>query len=50
MRKTDNILSSQARTVATGCPACIIQLLEGLQQQGGRVDVRHTIEVLADSI
>jgi glycolate oxidase iron-sulfur subunit len=49
-RKTDNIMSSQARTVATGCPGCIIQLLEGLQQLKGCVDVRHTIEVLADSI
>ena len=50
MRKRDNIVETGAETVATGCPACMMQLTDMLSQKGDRIKVRHAIEVYADTI
>ena len=47
-RKRDNIAKSQARVVATGCPACMLQITDMLSQAGMRVAVKHTVEIYAD--
>jgi glycolate oxidase iron-sulfur subunit len=47
-RKRDNIATSQARVVATGCPACMLQITDMLSQAGMRVTVKHTVEIYAD--
>ena len=49
-RKRDNIAASQCRVVATGCPACMLQITDMLSQAGLRVQVKHTVEVYAESL
>ena len=48
--KVQNILDQGAEQVATGCPACMIQLQDGLHSQAPGTLVRHTIEVLAQAM
>lgn len=49
-RKRDNVLKSGARTVATGCPGCMLQLTDMLSQARARVQVRHTVEIYAETL
>ena len=49
-RKRDNIAASQCRVVATGCPACMLQITDMLSQAGLRVQVKHTVEIYAESL
>lgn len=49
-RKITNALNTPARIVATGCPGCIIQITDGLNQRGAPLIVRHTMELLARSM
>ena len=49
-RKRDNIAASQCRAVATGCPACMLQITGMLSQAGMRVQVKHAIEIYAESL
>ena len=46
----DNIVASGAEVVATGCPACMMQLSDMLAHNGDSVTVKHTIEIYADSL
>ena len=45
-RKRRNIEQSGAETVATSCPACMIQLSNGMR---GRVAVKHVAQLLNDA-
>lgn len=45
--KSAAIIATAAEAVATGCPGCMMQLSDGLKQQGSPVRVIHTLEVLA---
>ena len=45
--KSAAILKTGAEAVVTGCPGCMMQLSDGLKQQGARTRVLHTLEVLA---
>ena len=47
-RKRDNIAKSQCPVVATGCPACMLQLTDMLSQAGDPVQVKHAVEVYAE--
>lgn len=47
--KTRSILATGAEAVATGCPACRLQLEKGLEQAGSSVPVVHTLEILSRS-
>jgi glycolate oxidase iron-sulfur subunit len=49
-RKRKNIVRSGAAVVATGCPACMLQITDLLSQAGDRVQVRHAIETYAESL
>ncbi len=49
-RKRDNIISTGCKTVATGCPACMIQIADKLSQEGDQVTVKHPIEIYAESL
>lgn len=49
-RKRDNIASSGAKTVATSCPACMLQMTDMLAQHGDNVRVRHVVEVFAETL
>ncbi len=46
-RKREAIEQSGAEVVATSCPACIIQLKNGLR---GQVAVKHVAELLREAI
>ncbi|MHB8758406.1 MAG: (Fe-S)-binding protein, partial [Bacillota bacterium] len=50
-RKAEDIATTGADTVATGCPACLLQLRQELHVAGQRrVAVRHTVELLAAAL
>jgi glycolate oxidase iron-sulfur subunit len=49
-RKRDNILQSGCQTVATSCPACMLQITDILSKAGDRISVRHVIEIYAESL
>lgn len=49
-RKRDNIVASGAEVVATGCPACMMQLTDLLSQSKDRVSVRHAVEIYAETL
>ena len=49
-RKRENIKKSQCAVVATGCPACMLQITDMLSQAGDQVQVRHAIEIYAESL
>lgn len=49
-RKRDNVVASGAGVVATGCPACMMQLTDMLARNNDSVQVKHTIEIYAESL
>lgn len=49
-RKRDNIVASQADIVATGCPACMMQLTDVLSRHGDRIRVCHPVELYAKQL
>jgi glycolate oxidase iron-sulfur subunit len=49
-RKLDFIKESGCSTVATGCPACMLQISDLLSQAGERINVKHAVEIYADSL
>jgi glycolate oxidase iron-sulfur subunit len=49
-RKRENIAQSHCRVVATGCPACMLQITDMLSQAGLRVQVKHTVEIYAEAL
>jgi len=48
--KSAAIRATGADAVVTGCPGCIMQLSDGLQQDGDKTRVLHTVELLARKI
>ena len=49
-RKRDSILESGCSTVATSCPACMLHISDMLSQAGEHVQVKHALEIYADSL
>ncbi|MFH2218636.1 MAG: (Fe-S)-binding protein [Pseudomonadota bacterium] len=47
-KKRDSILSTGCRVVATGCPACMLQLSDILSKTGDRITVKHPVEIYAE--
>ena len=45
-----NIIDSQAETVATSCPACMMQMTDMLSKAGASRKVRHVVELYADAL
>lgn len=50
LKKRDNIVATQAAIVATGCPACMMQLTDMLSRKGDAVRVKHSIELYAEGL
>lgn len=48
--KADNIIASGATTVATSCPACMMQMTDMLSRRNKGIQVRHVVELYADSL
>lgn len=49
-QKRDSIAATGCRTVATGCPACMMQLADALSKAGDDVAVKHVIEIYAENL
>jgi glycolate oxidase iron-sulfur subunit len=49
-RKRDNIKASGCEVVATGCPACMLQLSDVLSRSKDHIAVRHPIEIYAEAL
>ena len=45
-RKMDNLKSTEAEIIASGCPGCQMQLMTGIQRGGLNVKVMHPIQIL----
>jgi len=50
VRKMSRIADTGAEIIATACPACIIQLADGVRSRGLRNPVRHVIQLLAERL
>lgn len=48
--KRSHIQSTGCHIVATGCPACMIQISDMLSKAGDRIQVKHPIEIYAEAI
>jgi len=49
-RKLTNIKNTGASIVAMDCPGCIMQIKGGFDQDGTKVEVKHTVELLAEQL
>lgn len=48
--KADNIIASGAKTVATACPACMMQMTDMLSRRQQGIRVRHVVELYAEGL
>ncbi|MCG8526843.1 MAG: (Fe-S)-binding protein, partial [Opitutales bacterium] len=46
VQKVKNIINTGADLVLTGCPACMMQLSDGLSQANSSIKVWHTIQLV----
>ncbi len=49
-RKLKNIKDTGAPLVAMDCPGCVMQIRGGIDQDGAAIQVRHTVELLAEQL
>lgn len=49
-RKRDNVVATGATVVSSGCPACMMQLEDVLSHNHDKIQVKHPIEIYAESI
>ena len=48
--KRDHIRATGCKAVATGCPACMLQIADVLSKSGDKIAVKHPIEIYAEGI
>ena len=48
--KADNIIETGCTTVATSCPACMMQISDMLAKTGQPVRVKHPVEIYAGAL
>ena len=46
--KLDNVEATRADLLVTDCPGCVMQLRGGMDKRGGKIQVRHIAEVIAE--
>jgi glycolate oxidase iron-sulfur subunit len=49
-KKAEQIIQTGADVLATGCPACMIQISDMLSRAGARIAVRHPVELIAETL
>lgn len=49
-QKIQNIKDSGAEEIAVGCPACMMQIQGGLDQQAPDIKIKHVAEIMAEQI
>jgi len=50
MKKAAQINDTGADVLATGCPACMIQISDMLSQVGANISVRYPVELYAEGL
>ncbi|MCF6247366.1 MAG: (Fe-S)-binding protein [Desulfobacula sp.] len=48
--KQQNIMDTGCNTIATGCPACIMQISDMLSKEGALINVKHPVELYAETL
>ena len=49
-RKLENIKATGCKVVATGCPACMMQILDMISKSKKSVAVKHPVEIYAEAL
>lgn len=49
-RKLKNIKDTHVPVVAMDCPGCVMQIRGGMDKDGAKVQVRHTVELIAEQL
>jgi glycolate oxidase iron-sulfur subunit len=49
-KKAQDVIASGANTVATACPACMLQLVDQLSRAGKNIRVVHALQVYAETL
>ena len=49
-KKYDNIVATKCECIATGCPACMIQIADVLSQNNSKIKIKHSIEIYAKQL
>ncbi|MCF8111395.1 MAG: (Fe-S)-binding protein [Desulfobacteraceae bacterium] len=49
-RKLDSIIETGAEVVATGCPACMLQIADLVSRSGHSINVKHSIQIYAEAL
>lgn len=49
-RKIENILKTEVKLVCTDCPGCVMQIKGGVDKEGIDIQVKHSLEILAERI
>jgi len=50
LNKAENIMATGCSTIATSCPACMMQISDMLAAQQQKISVRHPVELYAEAI
>ncbi len=48
-KKLDNVEDTPAELLVTDCPGCVLQLRGGMNKRGGKIQVKHIAELLAET-
>jgi Fe-S oxidoreductase len=48
-KKLDNVEAADAGILVTDCPGCVLQLRGGMDKRGGKIQVKHIVEILAEN-
>ena len=48
-KKLDNVEATDAGILVTDCPGCVLQLRGGMDKRGGKIQVKHIVEILAEN-
>jgi iron-sulfur cluster protein len=47
-KKLDNIEDTDAEILVTDCPGCVLQIRGGIDKRGGKIQIKHIAEILAE--
>ena len=50
LKKASNIIDTKCSTVATSCPACMMQISDMLAKQRQPIQVKHPVEIYAEAL
>jgi len=48
-KKLDDVQATNARLLVSDCPGCVLQLRGGMDKRGGKIQVKHITELIAET-